>query len=404
MVNAYIIDCYDDINNDKGLMMKFSLSLTHDCNLNCHYCYAGEKTRKNMSLETAEKAIDFAFQMAPINNKIDFSFFGGEPLLRFDLMQSIVSNIQRKALFSPAEINYSVTTNGTIYKKKIIDFINKNNIYLCISIDGPQHVHDRNRVNKQGKGSFATVFENLKKLTKEVNYFQINAVYGPDTVNELSESVKFFTSHGFNKIHLNPDITNRWEESTYDEVFKSHEKIAEHYISCYQNGQEISVNTIDSKVILFLKNGYEPSDKCGMGETEWGIAPSGNVYPCERLIGNDDEGELCMGNVHTCVIPAKRCEIGKKRGNSNESCVTCPVQKYCMNWCGCTNYNMTGRTDKAGPMLCLTERASITAAKHVFMKLKDNEIFINHFLNYAVMHNHSHVVKGGELWQAKKRA
>lgn len=385
--------------------MKFTLSLTHNCNLNCLYCYAGEKTKKTMSQETAEKAVDFAFQATPaFNQKIDFSFFGGEPLLHFDLIQSIVSYIQKKSKLSTITVNYSITTNGTIYSRKIADFIKDNKVSLCISIDGPQYIHDRNRVDKHKKGSFNTVIKNINRFANYLDYFQINAVYGPDTVEQLNESVRFFTDNGIRRIHLNPNITAYWDETACALIGDSFQKIGDHYVRCYQQGQDISVNTIDSKIILFLKDGYDASDKCGMGETEWGIAPSGNVYPCERLIGNDDNDELCMGNVHTGINPARRCEIGKKRGNSNENCRSCPIQKYCMNWCGCTNYAMTGRIDRAGPMLCYTERAAITAAKHVYMKLKDNETFVNHFFNYAAMHNHHQRFKGGVLWTSTKRA
>ena len=360
--------------------MKISLSLTHDCNLRCRYCYAGEKFHKTMKIETAKEIVDFAFSITSKEEQIDFSFFGGEPLLCFTLIKEIITYIKTKNFSNP--LSYNITTNGTIIDDEIIDFINLNDIKLCISIDGPEHIHDKNRIDINGNGTLQTILKNIKKISKKIDFFQVNAVYGANTVEELDKTVSFFIENDITNIHLNPNITEHWNQSTFPKITKAYEKIADKYISIYSNNKAVAINLIDSKLILFLKGGYEQEDKCGMGETEFGFAPSGNVYPCERLIGNDTDEEMRMGNIHTGINPLKRCAIGKKRGNSNVECITCSVQKYCMNWCGCTNYNMTGHSDKVASMLCHSERVAITVAKHVFLKLKDNEMFSSHFLSY----------------------
>jgi len=365
--------------------MKISLSVTHNCNLRCNYCYTGEKIHKNMNLKTASEIVDFAFEITPCENQIDFSFFGGEPLLCFYLIKDVIAYVKTKEFSNP--ISYNITTNGTIINDEIIDFVNQNNIKLSISIDGPEHIHDKNRVDINNNGTLKTVLQNIKKISNKVNFFQVNAVYGPDTVGELGETFSFLIENEIKNIHLNPNITQNWDESMFSKITDAYENIAEKYMSHYKSNQEVALNLIDSKLILFLKGGYDKEDKCGMGETEFGFAPSGNVYPCERLIGDDTNDEMCMGNIHTGINPLKRCSIGKKRGNSNAECVTCSVQKYCMNWCGCTNYNMTGYSDKVSSMLCYSERAAITAAKKVILELQDNETFINHFCNYAYDEN-----------------
>jgi uncharacterized protein len=80
---------------------------------------------------------------------------------------------------------------------------------------------------------------------------------------------------------------------------------------------------------------------------------------------------------------AHRCSLLKRRGNRNEKCRTCDLKRYCMNWCGCTNYYMTGYTDLAGAMLCASEKAAIQAAERVLIALKDNELFVDHFIKYV---------------------
>jgi uncharacterized protein len=161
-------------------------------------------------------------------------------------------------------------------------------------------------------------------------------------------------------------------------------QIADYYMQSYQRGNEIAVNLIDGKILLLLKGGYTAEDICCMGETEWGFAPSGNIYPCERLVGEDDGSSLCLGNIHTGLDVGRRCSLLEQRGNHDEECRDCDYRKYCMNWCGCTNYHMTGHTDSVGPMMCASEKAAIHAAKHVLITLSrlDNELFLDHLMHY----------------------
>lgn len=362
--------------------MKVSLSLTHDCTLSCRYCYAGSKFKKDMSLATAQKIVDFAMEITPTGRKIEFGFFGGEPLLRFDLIKEIINYIRKKEREVGKAICLGVTTNGTLLTQTILDLFKDENVDLCISIDGPAYVHNLNRRYKDGRGSFEDVVRNLSLAIEQLGSLQVNAVYGPDTIDFLPESVSFFSQLGVSVIHLNPNICAFWEESTYSKLREVYMQIANQYIQSYQQGQEIAINLIDSKIIVFLKGGYQVTDKCGMGETEWGFAPSGNIYPCERLIGEDNDSSYCLGNIHTGLDLMRRCSLLEHRGNRNEECRTCALQKFCMNWCGCTNYYMTGHTDLAGPMMCESEKAAIQAAEHVLITLKDNELFLDHFMNY----------------------
>lgn len=361
--------------------MKSTLSLTHHCNLNCSYCYAGKKFRKSMSLETACKAVDFSFSLHPDSAPIEFGFFGGEPLLEFKLIRNIVAYIRKKQqqYLRPAVLQ--ITTNGTLITDEILTFLQQENIGLCISLDGPQPIHDRERRYKNGKSSFAKIVKNLKSAMDRLDKLQVNAVYTPETISLLPETVEFFLRLGVPLIHLNPDISADWQCVASDQIKQSYKSVAELYIDHFNRAQEIAINQIDSKIIVFLKGGYDTCDRCGMGQTEWGIAPSGNIYPCERFIG-DDTGELYMGNVHSGVSHNCQCSIVEHRGNKNPECSLCHLQRYCMNWCGCTNYSMTGKTNLASSFLCLSEKASIDSARHVLSTLKQNQLFLKHFYRY----------------------
>lgn len=365
--------------------MKTTLSLTHNCNLNCNYCYAGKSRKKDMSWSTAQKAVDFSLNAYPGKGVSEFSFFGGEPFLCFDLMKDITQYIYGRVSEMKIPVRISVTTNGTIFTRKIADFLEDNHIDLCVSIDGTEHVHNANRRFRNGRGSFQKVTSNLEKAVKQLSNVQVNSVFGAQTIEDLPATVRFLVDKGITVIHLNPDIMEKWDSAALLKIKEVYRQISEYYIDCFNKGKEVAVNLIDGKMVLFLKGGYGEEDKCSMGEREWGVAPSGNVYPCERFIGDDTNHSLCLGNVHFGVDSQKCCAVIKRRGNRNPQCNRCDLQKFCMNWCGCTNYHMTGTTDLASAMLCESESAAIGAARHVFSVLakNNNNLFMDHLLHYV---------------------
>ncbi len=364
--------------------MKATLSLTHSCNLACRYCYAGQAFKQHMSLDTAQKAVNFAIRITPPGEKIDFSFFGGEPFLCFEQMQAITAYIRERTQETDRPVRLSITSNGTILTQPMLDFLKAEQIDLCISIDGPPHVHDLNRCYANGRGSFGDVAANLQKAMTQLDTVQVNAVFGPETIASLAETVDFLIGLGVSAVHLNPDIGADWNGSSSDQLQDAFGRIADYYIECYQQGQEIAINVIDSKIVLFLKDGYGLEDMCGMGETQWAFAPSGNIYPCERFIGEDDVDSLRLGNLHSGLDRIRQCVLLQRKGNRNKVCQECEIKRYCMNWCGCTNYYMTGRIDLAGSLLCRMEKAAIEAARHVTTTLSesDNDLFVDHFMKY----------------------
>jgi uncharacterized protein len=198
----------------------------------------------------------------------------------------------------------------------------------------------------------------------------------------LPDVIDFFIETDVPVVHLNPDITAQWDIAASQALAPLFEQVADRYISCYRRGRELAVNIIDSKAILFMKGGYEPEDRCCMGETELGFAPSGNIYACERFIGKDDDPRFRLGNIHTGFDNERLCEIASMRGNNNLECVHCNFKPYCMNWCGCTNFYMTGLSNRAGAAMCAAERAAIAASKRVFTALSDDDLFIDHLFYY----------------------
>jgi uncharacterized protein len=365
--------------------MKVTLSLTHKCNLACSYCYAGRATKPDMSFSTAKKCVDFALEATPDGKSLGLCLFGGEPLLRFDLVREITAYSYQKAAEANKTVRISITTNGTLVDPEVIDFAADQDIHLCFSIDGPPDLHDRKRAYRDGRGSFDDVMRRLELAVKRLDTVQVNAVFCPDTLMDLPRCLEFFVDLGIPVIHLNPDITASWPDNLLPGLHEVYTRIAEYYIDCYTQGNEIAINLLDGKMLLFIKGGYAGADMCAMGDGEWGFAPSGNIYPCERFIGEDENSPYCLGNIHTGLDLERRCALRLERGNHNPGCIDCGLNKYCMNWCGCTNYFMSGRADIPAPPLCAMERAAIRAARHVFDSLvqAENELFADHLYKYT---------------------
>jgi uncharacterized protein len=364
--------------------MRITLSLTNQCNLACHYCYAGRSSNRSMSLDTAKKIVDFAFSKTTKSDKLDFAFFGGEPFLQFNLLRDITNYIRAREQEGEKVAQISITTNGTILNEEIIDFVREKHIDLCFSIDGPPDVHDRNRLYKNGKTSSMVIFSNFRQALDQLESVQVNAVYGPETLPSLPRSVRFLHEMGAPVIHLNPNIKALWNPSDANLFSNIYKQIGDYYIQCYQDGKEIAINLIDSKIILFLKGGYTKEDLCSMGEREWGFSPSGNIYPCERFVGEDGNSSMGLGNINIGIDDRRQKLIIKQRGNKNRECQTCRLNRYCMNWCGCTNYFMTGRANLVSPTLCASERAAMKTSRSVLQTLTDIhcDLFIQHFMRY----------------------
>lgn len=214
---------------------------------------------------------------------------------------------------------------------------------------------------------------------------EVNSVVGPDSLAEVPQALDFFLVLGVPVIHFNPDIMANWPAETDNHFGDIYQQVAEQYIACFRRGTEIALNLIDSKAVLFVKGGYTQDDKCSMGDGEWGIAPSGNIYPCERFIGQDDDPAFCLGNIKTGLNLERRCALRNKRGNNRLECSTCFYSRFCMSWCGCTNWFMSGASDMPASVLCAMEKAAIKAARYAFETLvkDDNDLFADHLFNYV---------------------
>ncbi len=160
-----------------------------------------------MSNETAGAVVDFIFDSAIPGEKIDIGFFGGEPLLRPDLIRYITGLLEQHPSFDPAQVQLAVVTNGTVFSDEIAELLNTHNIAFCLSCDGPPSTQDLFRRFPNGNGSSASVEKTLRQALQTFPTVLVNAVYHPRTFSHLPEVVQYFSSLGLRQIYLNPDFS-----------------------------------------------------------------------------------------------------------------------------------------------------------------------------------------------------
>jgi uncharacterized protein len=350
--------------------MKYTLVLTHACNLNCTYCYVNKQGTR-MPLQTARKVVEFAYSHTPSHERIDFTFFGGEPLLEFDLLKAITKVIEDHPDYDHERVVLSMVSNGTIFCREIAEYLDAHSINFGISCDGPKFVHDIFRRFPHGKSSFHIVENTIREALDMLPMVMVNAVYRPETLHSLPQVVEYFFELGLRQVNLNPDYSANWAVSDLEALPDIFGLVGDQYIDQCINKTPRFVNIIDFKIAVILRGGYQAKERCRMGRGEYAFSPQGNIFPCERLIGDGSDGEHCIGNIYNGLRLANLACHTIAGDTINAECMTCGLKEYCMNWCGCSNFMSTGSYNRVSPFLCASEKAAINNALRVFATVEE---------------------------------
>lgn len=300
------------------------LQVTQNCNLRCKYCvYSGSysnrvHTNKRMNFEIAKKAVDYYYAHSKNTEIASISFYGGEPLLEFEMIKKVVAYCEKK--FAGKQLNINMTTNATLLTVEIMEFLQSHKVNLTISLDGPEEVHNEGRVFADSKtGTFAKIMENLKvfeQLYPEyVDTIGFNAVLGEN--NNFKVSSDFFSYDFLKKATVTfTTVSNRdviVEKNIHEEFSINYKyELFKMFLYCIGRISEENVSKLMSAHINKIKNSIHeylktpfiidgkthPSGPCVPGMNRLFVTVDGEFFPCERVsesneifkIGNLDDG------------------------------------------------------------------------------------------------------------------
>ncbi len=349
--------------------MKYTLFVTQRCNLACTYCYVPKHPR-SMSHQTARDAIAFIFRTASSLERFEIGLFGGEPLLEFPLVRDIVGLVESHPGFAPARVGLTLVTNGTIFSDEIGAFLLEHGIRFCLSCDGPPPIQDASRRSPAGEPSSPQVERTIREARAALPAVLVNAVYGPETLDFLPETARYLSALGLRTLYFNPDFSARWTPADVARLPSAYDRLAAFYCDAYRRGDPHFISILDNKIAVLLRGGYQPGERCGMGHRELAFTPDRRIYPCERLVSDSRAGTHEIGTLDTGLDLTRLACRRMTPGETNSQCLACGLRDYCMTWCGCSNYFMTGWYNRVGPFLCASEKAAIEVGARVLNALE----------------------------------
>jgi len=362
--------------------MEMTLVLTHACNLGCPYCYMGRKFGRRMPEDIAEKALAWTFERLQPGDELQVGYFGGEPLMAWDLLQKY--HLRAKDLARGkglAKFVGATTTNGTLLDEAKMDWMAENGVVVAISLDGVKESHDITRPFVNGKSSFEAARRGLHVALKRAPLTEALCVIDPANVKHMAASARFLLDEGARVISLSMNYSAAWDEASLAIYEEQYERVGDEFERRFRSGEDIYIASLDAKIVGRLKNGLKECDRCSFGVGEVAVAPSGNMYPCERLVGEDNDPTWVIGHIERGVEHAKLSAINGRRAVQDPTCRSCAIVDRCMNSCGCSNAFSSGDAAVPGAALCLTEQINARVADRVARNLfwAGNAVFLNKF-------------------------
>ncbi len=359
-----------DINyNPQNIVKALCLHVAHDCNLKCEYCFASQGDFKGqrllMPLEVGKRALEFLVKNSGNRKNLEVDFFGGEPLMNFDVVKELVKYGRELEKKYNKKFRFTITTNGILLNDDNMKFINENMDNVVLSLDGRKEVNDRMRKTLNGSGSFDIIvpkFLKLVKLRGDKTYY----VRGTFTSHNLdfSKDVLKLYEIGFDSISVEPVVASPENdyailEEHLETILKEYEELSSEYIELKKAGKgfEFFHFMIDlSQGPCLIKRVVG----CGAGVEYLAVTPEGDLYPCHQFVGNE---EFKMGDVFTGVSNEELREKFKKANvlTKNE-CKECWARFYCSGGCHANAYNFNKDITKPYKIGCEMEKKRIECA------------------------------------------
>jgi uncharacterized protein len=343
------MDVIPKVENRNPVVKALCLHIAHDCNLKCRYCFAEEGEyhgkRELMSLEVGTKAIDFLIENSGSRKNLEVDFFGGEPLLNFDVVKGIVEYARGKEKEHNKNFRFTITTNGVLLNDDIMQYINENMHNVVLSIDGRKEVNDRMRPRAGGQGTYDTILPKFQKLADSRNQtdYYVRGTFTKYNL-DFAEDVLHLADLGFKQISVEPVVTDESEPYAITDkdlpvIFDEYERLALEIINRRKNGQwfnffHFMIDLTGGPCVVKRMVG------CGSGTEYLAVTPTGDLYPCHQFVGKP---EFKMGHVDTGVTnPDMRKRFEGCNVYTKPKCRECWARFYCSGGCVANSFNCHG--------------------------------------------------------------
>ena len=325
------------------------LHVAHTCNLNCAYCFASQGRyhgeRALMSFEVGRQALDFLIEHSGTRRNLEVDFFGGEPLMNWDVVKRLVEYARSVEQSRGKRFRFTLTTNGLLIDDDVIDFANREMSNVVLSLDGRPEIHDRTRVDYSGRGSYDRIVPKFQKLVKArggKNYYMRGTFThaNPDFTKDLFHMADLgFTELSMEPVVCAPDDPAALTPEDLEIVKQQYELLAVEMLRRERDGRPLTFY----HYMLDLSGGpcvYKRISGCGSGTEYMAVTPSGDLYPCHQFVG---EAAFRLGDVWRGVTESGvREQFRACNAYARPECADCWARLYCSGGCAANAYHATG--------------------------------------------------------------
>lgn len=322
---------------------KLELMLTEDCQFRCDYCFVqGKNHERRMDLNTALSAVDLLFREAAGAKNVNVTFFGGEPLLEFDLICAVVAYVEKK-LVPEQSVSWALTTNGALIEKRHMEFFQKHSLSLLLSIDGDRTTQDAHRRLASGGPTFDLVFPKIALIKEHQPWLGARMTVNPDTVGYMKENVEFLLGEGINQFIIGPNMDAMWPRDALDAYKQQWFDLAEFYVSEWERAHGFRIRVFE-KDLESMASECSGRWGCEAGRDKICVSTTGMIFPCTKFASqNGLSGRYALGDLSSGVSSfARRFELQDNRAAIRGKCLSCHNADYCTGGCPADNLNKTG--------------------------------------------------------------
>lgn len=318
-----------------------------------------------MSFEVGKKALDFLIANSGSRRNLEVDFFGGEPLMNFQVVKDLVAYGREQEKIHDKKFRFTLTTNGVLLNDEIMEFCNREMGNVVLSIDGRKEVHDKMRPFRKGAGSYDLVVPKFQKFAESRNqdrYYARGTFTHYNT--DFAADVLHLADLGFKQISVEPVVAEPSEpyaitEDDLSKLFSEYDKLAAEMVKRHKNGKDFNF----FHFMIDLEGGPCVAKRlsgCGSGTEYLAVTPWGDFYPCHQFVGNE---KFLMGNVDEGVKNTElRDEFKCCNVYAKEKCRDCFAKFYCSGGCAANAFNFSGDICGAYDIGCELQKKRIECA------------------------------------------